>query len=120
MEYTELKLSSTSMFSVKALTDSVRQLEWLRYEVAPEWQRFCSFGPEDIGSVWEQIGAIRKRPRMATVMLPEAMIASMNRAIERECLYGSARHDALLFGVRVLGTPLCSPNVGYLIKGDSV
>lgn len=29
------------------------------YEVAPEWKRFCTFGPKDIGTVWEEIGAIR-------------------------------------------------------------
>jgi hypothetical protein len=54
----ELKsFTNTVQFSVSDLRKSMREMEWLSYEVDPSWSRFCSFGPEDIGSVWEKIGS---------------------------------------------------------------
>jgi hypothetical protein len=47
-----------------ALEAAERRLQWPVYEVEPEWAAFCQFGPDDIGSVWEELGVIRKRPEL--------------------------------------------------------
>lgn len=65
------------VYTTESLKDLVRQAEWLKYEVAPEWERFCSFGPEDIGSVWEKIGAIRKRPQPRAFYVSRDMLAEL-------------------------------------------
>lgn len=101
--------------SFSDMLKTARDLEWLNYEVDPSWARFCSFGPDDIGSVWEQIGAIRKRPRFDAIMVGEKMLKALNEQLERQVLngcsgfnYSSVRADAVLFGVRVVGSPLLS------------
>ena len=123
----ELKsFTNTVSFSVDDMRKSMREMEWINYEVSPEWSRFCSFGPEDIGSVWEQIGAIRKRPRFDAIMIGERMLKALNDQLERQVLdgcmgfnYASARSDARLFGLRVIGTPHLT-NTALLIKGCDV
>ena len=56
-------------YSRETLENTMRQMQWIEYEIDPEWGRFCSFGPDDIGTVWEDIGVIRKRPRYTTVVI---------------------------------------------------
>lgn len=126
MQFAEYTMATTTSFSVKSLVDSIKAMEWLRYEVAPEWDRFCSFGPEDIGSVWEKIGAIRKRPQYSMALISQEMAAKLNKQIKAELLnrsggsYGSAKHDSVMFGLRVEVSPYLSGNSGYLVKYDSV
>jgi len=123
----ELKsFTNTVPFSVSDLRKAMREMEWLSYEVSPEWSRFCSFGPNDIGSVWEKIGAIRKRPRYDAIMIGDKMLKALNDQLGRQVLngctgfnYASARSDARLFGLRVIGTPHLT-DTALLIKGCDV
>jgi hypothetical protein len=50
------------------------------YEVAPEWRAFCTFGPEDIGTVWEEIGAIRP------IRFDKWVLEQAKRDVDREIL----------------------------------
>lgn len=52
---------TASSCTIASTQEVIKDLLWFQYEVAPEWDRFCEFGPEDIGTVWEDIGAIRKK-----------------------------------------------------------
>lgn len=88
MEYTELTISSAAKISRESIVDSMKDILWLEYEVDPEWKRFCSFGPEDIGSVWEAIGAIRKRPRYSMAVVGELLAGKLNKQVECNLLYG--------------------------------
>lgn len=120
--------TNTVSFSVDNMRKSMREMEWLNYEVDPFWSRFCLFGPEDIGSVWEKIGVIRKRPRFDAIMIGEKMLKALNGRIESDyfgrpssSVYGSgaAAADARLFGLRVIGTPHLT-DTAVLIKGCDV
>lgn len=125
----ELKSFSNAVsFSVDDIRKSMREMEWMNYEVDPSWSRFCSFGPEDIGSVWEKIGVIRKRPRFDAIMIGDRMLKELNKRIESDffgnpyaSVYGSvaAAADARLFGLRVIGTPHLT-DTALLIKGCDV
>jgi hypothetical protein len=122
--YTTKQLTNTASFSVESLRKSFREMEWISYEVDPEWSRFCSFGPDDIGSVWEKIGAIRKRPRYDAIMIGDKMLKALNQRIESDFFSGpqnylSGVHDARLFGLRVIGTPHLT-DTAILIKGCDV
>ena len=124
---------SEETYSIKPLGHTVsfsdmlkaaRDLEWLEYEVDPLWARFCSFGPDDIGSVWEKIGAIKKRPRYDTVMIGDEMLSAMKQygvldGSMAPC-FGScvAEVDARLFGLRIVGSPLLSNRAVLLNSRD--
>lgn len=104
----ELKsFAGTFPITTEMLRKSAMEFEWLHYEVDPKWSKFCSFGPEDIGSVWEKIGAIRKRRIPSYLIIAEGIAAKMNAHFEKEMMevcsfdYGSAQHNMDLFGIRV-------------------
>jgi hypothetical protein len=117
-------------YSLEALRESIKKMRWLEYEVAPEWQRFCSFGPEDMGSVWEEIGAIRKRPRISMIVVSEEMVNRMNKAVENEVLFKLTGYGATgslgvprtqgMLGIPMMVSPYLNGSYGYLVKGDSV
>ena len=65
--YTTKSFGGTATFTMDMLRESVREMDWLNYEVDPEWLRFMEFGPDDIGGVWETLGVIRKRQPPAYV-----------------------------------------------------
>jgi hypothetical protein len=115
---------TASSVTCQSIIDSVKRMKWLEYEVAPEWQKFCEFGPDDIGGVWEQIGAIRKRPVFSMVVVSNQALAAINRRVERDILcgsdvsYSSYSHDAALYGVRVIGSPCLAPDRAFLLNGD--
>ena len=92
-------VSYTQSVTVKQLFEIKKDLEWMEYEVAPEWEKFCSFGPEDIGTVWEEIGAIRKRPQFDMLVMSESMLHSIQKAADR--VNASVEHQAL-YGIPVL------------------
>ena len=93
------------------IADSLRSLAWSGYEVAPEWEKFCSFGPDDIGSVWEKIGAIRKRPRYSMAIVSQQMAEAMNKRIESDLLNGSSP----MFGMPIQVSPIMSGMTGYMV-----
>lgn len=123
-QYVHREFTASSV-TYQSILDAAKRMEWLAYEVAPEWQKFCEFGPEDIGGVWEKIGAIRKRPVYSHLVVSNQALEAINKRLDREILYGGAvsysshSHDAALFGVRVIGSPCLSPNQAFLFKGDS-
>lgn len=120
MKYTQA-MTHDSSYSLEALRESVRKLEWLKYEVAPEWQRFCSFGPEDMGSVWEEIGAIRRRPTISRVIVSEEMAKRMNKIIEEEVLFRPTGYGVVSgYGVPMQVSPYLKGVCGFLVKGDSM
>ncbi len=109
--------TNIAKFTVDDMQKQMQELEWLNYEVNPSWARFCSFGPDDIGSVWEKIGAIRKRPRFDAIMIGDKMLKALNKQMEADVFNGSfapsygscvAEADSKLFGLRVIGSPLLS------------
>lgn len=121
MKHIHAALPSITSFSVVELRDSIKQMEWLNYEVAPEWQRFCSFGPEDMGSVWEEIGAIRRRPTISRVIVSEEMAKRMNKIIEEEVLFRPTGYGVVSgFGIPMHVSPYLKGVCGFLVKGDSV
>lgn len=103
--------SSPLMMPTACLEDLVRRAEWLDYEVAPEWERFCSFGPEDIGSVWEKIGAIRKRPQPRAFYVSRDMLAELQVKIAADLMQ---RTEQLFFPDSIYGIPVhvLPPEVG--------
>lgn len=103
--YTMKEFNFSVKYSVAELEKTIKKLEWLNYEVAPEWSKFCSFGPEDIGSVWEDIGAIRKRPKYMCVV-NDAMVEKMNRRVENQILGFSPMFTDSLYGIPVVKSPL--------------
>ena len=126
--YEMKSFTNVASFTVGDMRKQMRELEWLRYEVDPSWARFCSFGPEDIGSVWEKIGAIRKRPRFDAIMIGDSMLKALNKQIEADFFNGSfapsygscvAEVDAKLFGLQVVRSPLLS-NRAVLINSRGV
>lgn len=64
--------------STEKLRQLSKQLDWLQYEVDPKWARFCSFGPDDIGGVWEKLGVIRKRPPIAMLLVEKQIMDQLN------------------------------------------
>jgi len=89
--------------TVDSIRDSIREAEWLNYEVDPEWSRFCSFGPKDIGSVWEQIGAIRKRRRIDMIAISKTMAEKMSEHMENGVFKGSFPES--IYGIPVFISP---------------
>lgn len=89
-------LRSVTRVSIASDIDDLwRQSAWEMYEVAPDWQRFCEFGPRDIGSVWEDLGVIRRKSRQFSPSQIAAAQRSMTERLERhimheQCKYGSA------------------------------
>lgn len=61
-----------------------RQTEWLNYEVDPEWSRFCSFGPDDIGGPWEKLGVIRRKPRIDVLRVSPDVLERMREYVRKE------------------------------------
>ena len=110
--YAPLAMSATTTITRKSMLDSIKAMEWLNYEVDPEWGRFCSFGPEDIGSVWEQIGAIRKKPRYSMALVSEELFQKINKRIENNLLYG----EPYVYGISVQPSRMLSGMNGYLVK----
>ena len=106
--------------TAKNIEDSVKRIEWINYAVDPEWARFCSVGPEDIGSVWEKIGAIRKRPGFETVVMSNKMIQKMNDLLEQRIIYGEVAESSPMFGVRFIGCPMLDDGIAYKIRADLV
>ena len=68
----------TDSTSTEKLRQLSKQLDWLQYEVDPKWARFCSFGPDDIGGVWEKLGVIRKRPPIAMLLVEKQIMNQLN------------------------------------------
>lgn len=87
------------------LKKTMREMEWLSYEVAPEWSKFCSFGPDDIGSVWEDIGAIRKRPKFNMLAVSDSMMKELNRRVEDKILGVPSMFPHSIYGTRVVQSP---------------
>lgn len=100
--YTMKDLNSSVNFSVAEMEKTIKKLEWLNYEVDPSWAKFCSFGPEDIGSVWEEIGAIRKRPKFDMLAVGAAVAEKMNQCIENQILGFSSMFTDSLYGIPVV------------------
>ena len=84
--YAATSFNGSFKFTVDDMKKTMREMEWLSYEVDPEWSKFCSFGPDDIGSVWEKIGAIRKRPKFDTLIVSESMKERLNRLMKGSVL----------------------------------
>lgn len=84
--YTTKSFGGTATFTMDMLRESVREMDWLNYEVDPEWSRFMEFGPDDIGGVWETLGVIRKRQPLKSVLLSLQMAKKLNEHIERQVL----------------------------------
>lgn len=61
-----------------------RQAEWLNYEVDPEWSRFCSFGPDDIGGPFEKLGVIRRKPRIDVLHVSQDVLDRMREYVQKE------------------------------------
>ena len=83
------------------MRESIKRLEWLRYEVDPEWARFCSFGPEDIGGPWEKLGIIRKRPTFNMIALEKLAIEAIESKFAKDLL----EPQSPLFGMNVVESP---------------
>lgn len=81
-----------------------RASQWSLYEVDPEWARFCEFGPEDIGSVWEDLGIIRKRPRVDHLYISEELMARVKEA-DKSIAESLTRPIDTLYGVPVTVMP---------------
>lgn len=71
---------------MNAIHKIIKRMEWLTYEVDPEWSRFCSFGPEDIGGPWEKLGVIRKKPIFDGLCLD---------AIGRQAVYAAVAKEGI-------------------------
>lgn len=109
-------MTASKPYAVKDLKNTILSMEWAEYEVAPEWRKFCSFGPEDIGTVWEKIGAIRKRPRISMAIVSEAMMKKLDNEFSRYVL----GEPSSLFGFPVQVSPYLSGMSGFLINERAV
>lgn len=75
----------------EAIIDTKLRMDWIDYEVDPEWASFCSFDHRDIGSVWEDLGVIRKRPPSILEIIRQQMITIADKRIEKCFLAGISR-----------------------------
>lgn len=107
LTYEVNQFSSVTKVTVKSISNLIKELDWLNYEVAPEWKRFCSFGPEDIGTVWEQIGAIRKRKLPRGVVISEQIRDKMIKKVEKMT-------ENKLFGIPVISSPFLKETEGFI------
>lgn len=69
---------------VERLREKVRAMEWLEYEVDPDFRGFMEFGPDDIGGVWEKLGVIRRKPKMALMALERSAIEALEKHFEQK------------------------------------
>lgn len=75
----------------EAIIDTKLKMDWLEYEVDPEWASFCSFNHRDIGSVWEDLGVIRKRPISVLEIIRQQMIQRWDERINKAFLFGCSQ-----------------------------
>lgn len=108
--YTNNYTTNSFKYSTQDLLKNVKRLEWLRYEVDPEWARFCSFGPEDIGGPWEKLGIIRRRPHFDTIALEKRAIEAIDSKFAKDLL----EHQSPLFGMNVVESPVGN----YMVSTD--
>lgn len=106
--YVNLSACSAVKITAEFVRDHIRELEWLEYEIAPEWQRFCEFGPQDIGTIWEDIGAIRRRPRPKIAIVSAMMAEQLNRRIEQDII-------GVAVGFPVFTSPYMRGFQGYML-----
>lgn len=107
-------------YSTKDMVTALMKLEWLYYEVDPEWKRFCSFGPEDMGGPFEKLGIIRKRPRLDTVVMNavQKMNDKMNELMFQQIMgHPPGEYPAALpIGINIIESPLVPPGQAYKIN----
>ena len=85
VEYKHLTISSTFKITAADIESMQRQAEWPLYEIDERWKSFCKFGPEDIGGVWEKLGAIRRR-RVDLLVVADSMRKKIDDLIEQQIL----------------------------------
>lgn len=109
--YAATSFNGNFKLTADILKKTMREMEWLSYEVAPEWSKFCSFGPDDIGSVWEDIGAIRKRPKFNMLAVSDSMMKEMNPRVEDKILNSNADIPGFIFGIPVVHSPYLNEEI---------
>lgn len=89
----------------ESMFKAIRDAEWLQYEVDPDWQNFCEFGPDDIGGPFEKLGVIRKRRIPTHLMLSAEAMKELNEAMERQAFnpWGNGMSEFVADSMRGLG-----------------
>ena len=120
MHYEELKVTDGVFYLRHDIDAAMKKLEWLNYEVAPEWSRFCSFGPEDIGGVWEQIGAIRRKPTFDQIVVSEQLMQKLNENFLSQIYSpGGPTLPESLFGIPVVRSAHLQGMTGMMVRSQS-
>jgi hypothetical protein len=104
-------MSRTTDFTMESFRRSVQRLEWLKYEVDPAWAKFCDFGPDDLGGVWEKLGVIRKRPELTGTLYMNPRDA--DQLIESIRLEPPPCYDP---GIQLQRSPLIPPGTAYVFN----
>lgn len=104
----ESAFSAAGKFDItEHLRKMTQKLEWLEYEVDPDFQGFMEFGPDDIGGVWEKLGVIRRKPKMALM------------ALERRSIEALEKHFEQKIGEALFGIPIVESPVGNFVVKES-
>jgi hypothetical protein len=96
------------------MLDNVKKLEWLRYEVDPEWKRFCSFGPDDIAGPFEKLGIIRKRVIPDFAVVSQSTIDALNAAAWNGCIDPGKGES--FSAISLISSPLVPQGGAYLVN----
>lgn len=103
-----MNMNTAASVSVRSMVSELmhlkRDMDWLSYEVDPEWKAFCEFGPEDIGGPFEKLGIIRKKQRPTMLALSQETLARVD-ALNRESFTGKPSTAATLMGIPVMELP---------------
>ena len=118
MEFEYKSLNVTYPFSMKDMLNSVKKLDWLNYEVDPEWKRFCSFGPDDIGGPFEKLCIIRKRHIPSHLVInPESLKRVQEKLNDRVLSFDPGKgYD--FTGISVITNPMLPHDQAYIINPD--
>lgn len=104
-------MSRTTDFTMESFRRSIHQMEWLKYEVDPAWAKFCDFGPDDLGGVWEKLGVIRKRPELKGIVYMNPLdVDQLIESIRLEPLPCYAP------GIPLQRSPLIPPGTAYVFN----
>lgn len=118
MKFEHKPLNAAYQFSIKDMVDSVKKLDWLNYEVDPEWKRFCSFGPDDIGGPFETLGIIRKRRVPDHLVINPESLKRVEQQLNAQLLGFDPGKGRDFAGISVIPNPLLPPDRAYMINPD--
>lgn len=109
--------SAAFKYSKQDMLSSIKKLDWLNYEVDPAWKRFCSFGPEDIGGPWEQLGIIRRKRQPGTMLIAQQeMIETLNNIAWDACIGFDRGIGGYFSAMSVISSPIVPPGKAYMIS----